>query len=141
MRKETPDILGDLMGGAIKPESNNALEQDSNKVIKQEIIKAVKKESNKAIKPVQILIDGTEETVGKVTEEEAKEKATFNLPVKLLRELEDKCHEIRKLCGSKQISKTLIVEEALRMAFAEFDLKRETGKFYGKLVSNKAIKQ
>jgi hypothetical protein len=43
------------------------------------------------------------------------------------------------MCGSKQISKTLIAEEALRLAFVEFDLKKHLSKFYGKLASNKAI--
>lgn len=147
-RLATPDIMANLMPStAIKQENSKAVELESNKAIKQEVNKAVKKETQKAIKPVsnkampiQLLIDGTEEPMPPV-EEEVKEKATFNLPVKLLGELEDKCHEIRKLCGSKQISKTLIVEEALRMAFADFDLKKHIGKFYGNLVSNKAIKQ
>ncbi len=89
--------------------------------------------------PVQLLIEGGEEAISKF-EDDLKEKATFNLPVKLLEELEDKCHELRKMCGSKQVTKTLVVEEALRMAFAEFDLKKDIGKFYSKLASNKAIK-
>lgn len=68
-------------------------------------------------------------------------KAFFNLPIKLLHELEDKWMEMRRLSGSKQASKTFIVEEALKMAFAEFDLKKETGKFYSKLLSNKDLKK
>ena len=73
--------------------------------------------------------------------QELKEKATFNLPVKLLSELEDKYYEIRKLCKSKQISKTLIVEEALNLAFAEFEKQRQESKLFVKLSSNKAVKQ
>lgn len=131
-RKVTPDVMGTLMSGlAIKEESNKPLKQESNK--------AIKKESHKAtIK--QMVIEGTEEAEP-VVEEELKEKATFNLPVNLLEELEERWVEIRKMCGSKQISKTLIVEEALRMAFAEFDLKKQLSKFYSKLASNKAVKQ
>ncbi len=147
-RQKTPDILGSIMSGqAIKEESNKPVEQYSNNEIKQAIVKEIKKESGKAIKqasnkngPTQLFIDGTEESLVKV-EDELKEKATFNLPVKLLEELEDKCHELRKMCGSKQVTKTLIVEEALRMAFAEFDLKKDIGKFYSKLASNKGIKR
>lgn len=90
-------------------------------------------------RPVQLYFDRKEEVFIEV--EEVKEKATFNLPVKLLEELEDKWVEIRKLSGSKQVSKTLIVEEALRMAFAEFDLQKHIGKFYGRVTGNKAIKQ
>ena len=35
MRKKTPDILGNLMGEAIRPESNKVIKQASNKVIKE----------------------------------------------------------------------------------------------------------
>jgi uncharacterized membrane protein YheB (UPF0754 family) len=119
-RQATPDVLSALMSGtAVKEESNKTLKQESNK--------AIKKESHKA-RIKQLVIEGTEEAEP-VFEEE------------LLEELEDKCHEIRKMCGSKQISKTLIVEEALRLAFVEFDLKKHLSKFYSKLESNKAVKQ
>ncbi len=73
--------------------------------------------------------------------EEIKEKATFNLPVALLSELEDTCYEIRKLCRSKQISKTLIVEEALKMAFADFTDKKQTSRLFQILENHKAVKQ
>lgn len=139
-RTATPDILGAVISGeAIKEESNKAIKQAISKTIKTSSNKAIKPPNNKAV-PRQMLIDGTEETIAE-PQEEPKEKATFNLPIKLLRELEDKWMEMRRLSGSKQVSKTLIVEEALKMAFAEFDLKKETGKFYSKLVSNKEIKK
>lgn len=70
--------------------------------------------------------------------EELKEKATFNLPVALLTELEDTCYEIRKLCQTKQISKTLIVEEALKKVFAEFKDKKEASHLFKAL--EKSIK-
>lgn len=82
-----------------------------------------------------MLLDGTHERVE--TLEELKEKATFNLSVKILRELEDSWMEIRRLSRNKQISKTLIVEKALEMALAEFGLKKQIGKFYGKLLNHK----
>ena len=82
-----------------------------------------------------MLLDGTGEETTAL--EKPKEKATFNLSVKTLRALEDKQMEIRRLSGSKQISKTLIVEKAIEMALAEFDLKKQIGKFYCKLVGNK----
>ncbi len=102
-RSSTPDILGSIMTGALKPESPKASQVTS--------------------------------------QEELKEKATFNLPVDLLVELEDTCHEIRKLCRSKQISKTLIVEEALKMAFADFTEKKQTSRLFQILESHKAVKQ
>lgn len=70
--------------------------------------------------------------------EELKEKATFNLPIALLIELEDTCYEIRKLCQTKQISKTLIVEEALKKVFAEFKDKKEASYLFK--VLEKSIK-
>lgn len=147
-RQAMPDIISSLMGDrtevdiseTMKDERNNAVFQESNKAIITESNKAVKKSVKVSLKPKQMMIDGSYE--GEVVEEEeAKEKATFNLPVKLLSELEDRWMEIRKLSGSKQISKTLIVEEALRMAFSEYDLKKQYSKFYGKLESSKALKQ
>lgn len=66
----------------------------------------------------------------KIIGDEAKEKATFNLPVALLGELEDVCHEIRKMCKSKQVSKTLIVEQALKKAFSEFYNKKQASELF-----------
>ncbi len=130
-RKETPDILGALMGEISKPESGIAVEQESNKAIKPASNKAVRSENQKIIKT----------TIGLSRESGAKEKATFNLSKTVLVELEDCWVEIRRLRGDKRISKTDIVEQALEEALNEFRLKRGTGKFYGKLDSNKTIKQ
>jgi len=125
-RTATPDILGAVISGETRRE-------ESNKTIKQDISKEIKKASKKAIKPVS--------NKPEPEEDEPKEKATYNLPVKLLLELEDKWMEMRRISGSKKVSKTLIVEEALKMAFADFDLKKDSGKFYSNLVSNKEIKK
>ncbi len=89
----------------------------------------VKKEEYKA--PVAVVAQ----------QEELKEKATFNLPVALLSELEDKYYELRKLCKSKQVSKTLIVEESLRIVLGEFASKKQESKLFVRLLENKAIKK
>ncbi|MGB7128632.1 MAG: hypothetical protein WBD50_06045 [Candidatus Rhabdochlamydia sp.] len=128
-RLETPDIMSSLMSEPNKQENNKKIKQEN--TVRS---KAIKPSSNKAVLK-QMLLDGTEEETTVL--EEPKEKATFNLSVRTLRDLEDKWMEIRRLSGSKQISKTLIVEKAIEMALAEFDLKKQTGKFYCKLVSNK----
>ena len=94
----------------------------------------VKTASNKTVLQ-QTPLDGTNESID--SPEEPKEKATFNLSVKILRELEDSWMEIRRLSRNKQISKTLIVEKALEMALAEFGLKKQIGKFYSKLINPK----
>lgn len=120
-RFTTPDILGSIMTGTA-----------SNKTLLQEIQQEIKQESNKAT---------TKTTPRQQSEEELKEKATFNLPCAILSELEDKCHEMRKLCKSKQVSKTLIVEEALRIVFQEFESKKHTSRIFQRIAGNKAIKQ
>lgn len=128
-RLETPDIMSSLMSEPNK--------QGSNKTRKQENTtknKTIRPSNNKAVLK-QLFLEGTDEET--VVLEEPKEKATFNLSVRTLRDLEDKWMEIRRLSGSKQISKTLIVEKAIEMALAEFDLKKQIGKFYCKLVGNK----
>lgn len=130
-RLVTPDIMSNLMSGAS--------EQESNKKIKQENLsnkKAIKTSGNKVVLR-RILLDGTSETAN--FSEEPKEKATFNLSVKILRELEDSWMEIRRLSRNKQISKTLIVEKALEMALSEFNLKKQISKFYNKLIENKRL--
>ena len=57
----------------------------------------------------------------KKNKKELKEKATFNLSSSLLKDLEDMWLELRKKEKSK-ISKTEIVEEAIRNAIKEFSL-------------------
>jgi len=140
-RKMTPDILGIVMDG-------NPTKQESNKTVKQEINRRIEQESNSQVKQSQSLdsnhalsTDDKQIYAGLNIPEELKEKATFNLPLPLLRELEDKWMEIRKITGSKQISKTLLVEKALELAFNEFELRKESSHFYTKLVNGKTLKQ
>lgn len=127
-RTATPDILGAVISG-------EAIKEESNKTIKQDISKEIKKASKKAINP-----EGNK-AGQKSREEDPKEKATYNLPVKLLMELEDKWMEMRRISGSKKVSKTLIVEEALKMAFSDFDLKKDSGKFYSNILNNNDLKK
>ena len=134
-RQTTPDILGSLMSGPIlKEESNKEIKLSKNKAIEQSggrtIVVSVKEENKVG-----------ENVLEKKEVEELKEKTTFNLSVSLVRELEDKWMAIRKLTGSKQVSKTLIVEKALEIAFAEFDSIKQESQFYGKIASNKDVKQ
>jgi len=95
---------------------------------------------NQAVQEVKPL-PKTERNLSLEDTEEKKEKATFNLPVTTLAALEDISYELRKLCKSKQVSKTLIVEEALKIAFADFEQKRQASKLFINLASNKNIKQ
>jgi len=147
-RKATPDILGALMGGTINQESKLAVEQENNKASEQVSVKTIKPASNKAVKqvgkvaPKQSHFEGMEPaSEDQVELSIPKEKATFNLSKAILSDLEDVWMEIRKLRGDKRASKTDIVEQAIGDAIKEFRLKRELSKLYGKLESNKTIKQ
>ncbi len=90
---------------------------------------AIKPATHKEIKPVS----------NNYTNVDGKEKATFNLSLHILTELEDKWVILRKLTGSKQISKTLIVEAALEIALAEFAEEGQESKLYRSITTNKAI--
>ena len=134
-RQATPDLLGKLMSGTEQQEESNkaisiadgkAIKPESNKTIRPAHHKAIKEESNKAIKQAA---------------EAYKEKATFNLSKTLLSELEDVWADFRRELDSKQISKTLVVEAALRLAFDELKAKRQESKLYCFIASNKTIKK
>jgi hypothetical protein len=130
-RLATPDIMSDLMCGSG--------EQVNNKELTQEISsdnKAIKHSKNKSGLEL-VSIDKTSSSIIK----EAKEKTTFNLSEKILRELEDCWMEARRLAGDKQISKTLIVEKALEIALEDFNTKKQSGRFYGIIVNNKKPKR
>lgn len=138
-RKATPDILGALMGKGIKQENGKEIKPERSIEVKEVSNKAIKKASKKFL--VQSSFYRMEpRDISPEFFEVSKEKATFNLSKAVLNELEDCWMEIRKLRGDKKISKTDIVEQALEDAIKEFRLKKEFGKFYGKLESNKAIK-
>lgn len=114
-RKVTPDIMGNLMGETINPESKKAIKQVNNP--------AGLLENHNAVKAV------------------LREKATFSLPRSTLTDLEDMWIEIRRLRGDKRISKTDIVEQALAAALKEFRLKKSLSPFCSKLENNNSGKQ
>lgn len=124
-RLETPDIMSSLM---LRPDK-----QGENRKQKSSRRKQTKKSSDKAVLKQRSphKMDKEETTI-----REPKEKATFNLSIKTLRNLEDKWIEIRRLSGNRRVSKTFIVEKAIEMALAEFDLKGKRSNFYCKLVNN-----
>ena len=143
-RRETPDILGTLMGEATKQERTVSVKPAIKEAGEQAFNKAIKLDSTEAVKqvPVQPYFDGLEPT----SEDSGalpslKEKATFNLSKAMLNDLEDLWIGIRKLRGDKKIYKTDIVEQAVEDAIKDFKLKGTHGKFYGKLANGKAAKQ
>lgn len=140
-RQATPDILSNIMNGT-------PIREPSHKAIKSEIHKEISKPSNTTVKQPNIKASKQPHIEQEVLEEqpvnnleELKEKATFNLPVSILQELEDKWSEIRRFTRSKQISKTLLVEKALEIAFSEYEQLKDLSEFYSKLVNDKSVKQ
>ena len=121
-RRQTPDVLGSIMLG----------DKDKKQTQQEE-------ETTPDVKIVQNIVERQQQRV--FTSKDTKEKATFNLPKKLLQELEEKWVDIRRLSGSKQVSKTLMIEKALELVFKDFEVNREYSKFYSVLLDNIAIKQ
>lgn len=113
-RKQTPDILADVMGSptinnkAIKPESNKAVIHDSNKTVLQDEL-----ERNKAI----------------------KEKVTFNLSVDLMDDLEDVRIKLRreKRSTGTRVTKTSIVEAAIKNAINDYETRGEDSDLFKSL--------
>ena len=93
-RLVTPDIMGDLM----KEEKDNQIP----KRVKDSFLK----KNTKAKQEIK--------------KEELKEKATFNLSISLLEDLEDMWIKLRQTRKPLKISKTEIVEEAIRAAIKNF---------------------
>lgn len=122
-RLSTPNIHGGLMSG-------NTERQESNKAIKEYSVKEKRKPSK------SLTTNRKAEDASMDSPNALKEKATFNLPVALLHELEDKWVHMRRQTRSKHISKTLIVMKALELAFDEFDLKNESSSLYSKIFGN-----
>lgn len=133
-RKGTPDIISGLMTGSAStdkiPTSNKAInivdnkavdtasniglenlpnsktfEVDSNKTLKQSDLKACKLESN---------------------------KVTFNLSLSTIQALDDAWIMLRrsKLSDAQRVTKTLIVEMAVKIALAELDENGELSELY-----------
>jgi len=121
-RKQTPDILGSLLGDTPKkPEDQNT--------IKTEYHKAGIPEYHKDSKPVR---QPTSKPVShKKAPDQAqapgeKVKATFYIDSKAVEALEDGWIQLRKLAPKKvrgHISKSLIVELALQMALEDLKAK------------------
>ena len=134
-RKKTPDILSSLLGDTSKPEHHIAgipeyhndskpELQPTSKPVKQPTIKpagkpTIKPAGKPTSKPVSQKKAQAEEPAEKV-------KATFYLDSKAVESLEGGWMELRKLADKKsrgQISKSLIVEQALQMALEDLQKK------------------
>jgi hypothetical protein len=134
-RKSTPDIMSNLMLNQAslisgEQESLQVVDIKSNKAVIEKAFggdissnhKVVQPDSNKAVKTVMPL--------------PIKEKTTFNLSQEILIELEDAWIKLRrKLKGEQRITKTLIVEKAIKIILADFESKSELSDIFQELKS------
>lgn len=128
-RQQTPDIMADLMHSS-EPASNKEIKEYSKKEVeqaeaslcevRQENHKTIKLSKNKAIKQ-----DSDMEIL------ELKEKATFNLSQSTLLKLEDAWIQLkRQLKGEQRVTKTAIVEMALKICIEELTQKETESTLY-----------
>jgi len=122
-RRATPNLLDPMseIMGARKPESPKA--------IKQETPKAQKPESNNSVEQADLEGEGL------------KEKATYNLSKDLLIDLEETWINLRRNHRGQRITKTMIVEEAIRYAIEDLEKNKSASWLYRKVESNKGSKQ
>jgi|HubBroStandDraft_1064217.scaffolds.fasta_scaffold624218_2 hypothetical protein len=143
-RKSTPDILNNLMGGmTIEQESMQAIQPVNNKTIMQDIdelttpalsgrsLLKAKTDNHKTIKPENM------NAVKTVMPEARKEKTTFNLSESVLIELEDAWIKLRRKIGKgeQRITKTLIVEKAIKIALHDLESRSELSDIFVELKS------
>jgi hypothetical protein len=132
-RKNTPDIMGNLMTGATvsketQEESVKAINIENNKELIQKTSTMANSIGNTAINHESV--KEIKQTMGA----QPKEKTTFNLSLSTLEELEDLWMRLRKkLKGEQRITKTLIVEKAIEMAINDFESKSELSELYKRL--------
>jgi hypothetical protein len=110
IRKEMTDILTSLMG-----DGNKTIKQENHKEINTVNHKEINTVSNKEIKQESNITrkQYSNKAIG-------KEKATFNLNKKVLKNLEKCWIQIRDIRGDKKISKTHLVEFALTQTLEQF---------------------
>lgn len=115
-RKKTPDILGSLLGDTSKTEYHNTGIPEYHNDSKPELqptSKPVRKPTSKPVSQKKPEAQPAE-----------KVKATFYLDTEIVETLEEGWMELRKLADKKdrgQISKSLIVELALKLALEDLE--------------------
>jgi len=155
-RKETPDILGGLLGDkkpkapqeknekeeAKKPEHHNTgipeYHKDS-KTVKQQARKPSKQPASKPVgrkpqQPDKAYEEATSDS-GEVSGE--KLKATYYLAIEAVEALEEGWYKLRKMASTDNrtsISKSLIVEIALQIALEELEKSGQKSKIAKKIL-------
>lgn len=130
-RQNTPDIMGNLMA---HEESNKEIRQEGKVLAAQKDYssdenfvgnKKIKTYRNKEIRTVN----------NNVINNGGKEKATFNLSLSTLEALEDAWIILRRqLKGQQKITKTLIVETAIKAALDDLHTRGKNGDIHKRLI-------
>lgn len=135
-RRSTPDILSEIMGGsAVKHEDSKAIKQENHKEIQHENnINDASDIENQSPAYLKTEDSPTKQENHKAIKQETnKEKATFNLSLEILDRLELSWINMKRQRKDKRITKTLIVEAALKYALDEYDRLKEESEFFKNL--------
>ena len=65
--------------------------------------------------------------------ESPREKATFSLDSKIKDNLEDSWLKLRRILKGKNLTKSIIVEEAIKLALEDLKINKESSKIYKRL--------
>ena len=137
-RRQTPDIMGDLLGEEEKP-SPKAEEQDTSIPASQQAGKTAKQQEGKPVK--RQARKPARQPDSKPTEQEIPEaekiKATYYLSPETIDSLNQAWLQLRRLAKAEdkaQISKSLIVDRALLLAIEELEAKGAKSKLASKTV-------
>lgn len=137
-RKETPDILGDLLGGESSVPAVKPAEQQDSKPASQEPSKTAESQTGKparrqASKPAKRQASKPAEE----PEDTGKIKATYYLSLEAMNGLEAGWLALRKMADREQrtsISKSQILEQALLLALEELQEKGSQSKLAKKIL-------
>lgn len=125
-RKQTPDILGAVLGGEPEQTSMTVSQHDS---------KTAKRQTSKPARQKKV---ADQPDIKLVSQQAGKPvKATFYLSAETVDLLEDGLHQLRKLAGQAErsrLTKSALVEEALRLMLLELEAKGPGSQLAGKLV-------
>ncbi len=126
-RRETPDILGAVLGGETSHEAGKQASQHDSKPVRRQASKTAKP---KAGKPASQKTSTPAEPEAKST------KATFYLSGGTLDALEDALYQLRKLAGQdrSRVTKSALVEAALVAALSDLAKKGPASQLASKLV-------
>jgi len=138
-RKETPDILGSLLGDkktedTIKPEyhkDSKPVRQPTSKPVSQSTSKTVEKPTSKPVKQLREAPDDSGEPSGE------KIKATYYMAIEAVEALEEAWYQLRKMAPAEArtgISKSLIVEAALQIVLDELEKTGQKSKLAKKIL-------